>query len=112
MIDEFKFGFFKIDGKHFYDDIKIVDGKIRQWSTRERHELKLADLNDIIKTNPEIIIVGQGATGLLQVPEGLKMDLRSKSIKLLVDKTPQACEAYNKAIAEKKKVAAILHATC
>ncbi len=112
MIDEFKFGFFKIDGKHFYDDIKISEGKVRQWSTRDKHELKLEDIHDIIKAKPEVIIVGQGATGLLQVPEQLRMQLYGMKIKLIVDKTPKACDEYNKALTEKKKVAAIMHATC
>ncbi|MEK6860697.1 MAG: Mth938-like domain-containing protein [Nanoarchaeota archaeon] len=112
MIEEFKFGFFKIDGKQYYDDIKILGISVKQWGDRERHNLKLNNLKEILTFSPELLIVGIGATGLLEVSDEIKNHLRQSNIKLIVEKTPQACESYNKALAEKKKVAAIMHATC
>lgn len=111
MIDEFKFGFFRINGKEYYDDIKIFGNSVKQWH-REKHTLKLDNLKDILEFNPELLIVGQGATGLLEVPENIKSQLKQRNIKLIIDKTHVACDLYNKAVSENKKVAAIFHATC
>ena len=112
MIEEFKFGFFRINGKEYYDDIKILGSTIKQWPDRERHDVKLINLKDILEFNPELLIVGIGASGLLKVPKEIEQHLRQKNIKLLVQKTTEACESYNKAITEKKKVAALFHGTC
>jgi len=112
MIEEFKFGFFKIAGKEYYDDIKIVNGRVKQWGDRERHSLKLSNLRELLESNPEIIIVGTGATGLLEVPKDIYQELQLKKIKLYVEKTQKACEIFNSAFSEKKKVAALLHGTC
>ena len=112
MIEEFKFGFFRINRKEYYDDIKIVDKRVKQWGDRERHTLKLSNLKDILESNPELLVVGIGATGLLEVPKDVHQALQMKKIKLVVEKTQKACEVFNNALTEKKKVAAILHGTC
>ncbi len=112
MIQEFKFGSFKIDGKRYTDDIKIVNGKVRNWPDRDKHNLTMDNLKDLLASSPELIIVGIGATGLLQVPQEIQEALMLRRIKLVVDKTPGACDAYNAAVKENKRVAALFHATC
>jgi len=112
MIEEFKIGIFRINGKDYYDDIKILGDHVKSWPDRERHTVKLNNLKDILIFNPELLIVGIGATGLLEVPKEIQDQLRQRNIKLIVQKTPEACQSYNKALLEKKKVAALIHATC
>ncbi len=112
MIEEFKFGLFKINGKQYVDDIKIIENKVKYWQDRDKHTLNIDNIKDILDANPELLIVGIGASGLLEVPDQLRTAIAVKRIKLIVDKTPKACEAYNKAILQKKRVAAIFHATC
>lgn len=112
MIQEFKFGFFKIDGKPYYDDLKIVQGKIKPWEDRDKHDLHLNDLKELIAAQPELLIIGIGASGLLQVSNEIKQELRAQNIHLVVKKTGEACDDYNTALEEQKNVAALFHATC
>lgn len=111
-IEEFKFGAFRIDGRQYLDDIKIINGKVRYWQTREGHLLKLKDIQDLFEGNPEIIIIGTGASGFLQVSPEIKDEIMKKRITLFVEKTELACKRFNDLIAKEKKVNAILHATC
>lgn len=111
-IEEYKFGSFRIDGKQYLDDIKIVSGRVKFWQTRERHILKIEEMKDLIESNPEAIIIGTGASGFLQVSPEIRDEIMRKRIPLFVDKTESACKLFNDFIQKGKRVAAILHATC
>jgi len=112
MIQEFKFGFFKINGKPYYDDLKIVNGRVKPWSDRRKHDLTLMHMRELIDAQPEIIVIGIGASGLLEVDDAVKHELGVRRIPFVIEKTPEACNRYNAALSENKKVAAIFHATC
>jgi len=61
--------------------------------------------------NPEILIIGTGAAGLLQIDQEAKNAVEARGIKLIVLRTPHACKAYNEWSAKGKRVNAILKAT-
>ncbi len=111
-IEEYKFGSFRVDGKQYLDDIKIVNGKVRYWQTREGHLLRLEEVKDLLDANPDIIIIGTGASGFLQVSPEIKDAVMQKRITLFVEKTELACKRFNDLVSKGKKVNAILHATC
>lgn len=111
-IEEYKFGSFVIDGRQFLDNVKIIDGRIMTWHPSERHLLKLVDIKDLIESKPEIIIVGMGASGLMEVSLEVRDDLMKKRITLYADKTEKMCKLFNELKPKEKKVAAIFHATC
>ena len=106
MIDEYKYGMFKIDGKTHYDDIKILGTKVRFWECRSR-EINVGDIKDLLEMNPEIVIIGLGAGGLISVSDSVRDMLHSKKIKLHAENNPKACELYNQSLMDGKKVAAI-----
>ena len=112
MIEEHKFGSFLINGKQYLGDIKIIDTRVKHWEDREKHELKIKDLKEILEINPEIIVVGTGNSGYLEVPSELKDLIRMKRISLIIDKNLNAVSQFNKALLQQKKVCAIFHATC
>lgn len=111
-IEEYKFGSFKIDGKSYLDDIKIVNNRVRFWQTRIKHLLRQEEIKDLLDSKPEYIIIGTGATGFLKVPEEIKNSILMSRIKLLIQKTDQACKSFNSLAEQNKNVAAIFHATC
>jgi len=111
-IEEYKFGSFKIDGKSYLDDIKIVNNKVRFWQTRIKHLLRQEEIKELLEAAPEYIIIGTGATGFLKIPEEIKTKILMSRIKLIVQKTDQACKSFNELATQNKNVAAILHATC
>ena len=106
MINEYKYGFFKIDGKDFYDDIKIIDRKVKFWECRTR-EITLKEVKDLIDSQPQLIIIGLGAGGLITVANEVRDLLRMKKIPFVAEKNKKACELYNQALEEGKKVAAL-----
>ena len=112
MIDEHKFGSFTIDGKKYLGDIKIVDKKVKYWDDRYRHKIESKDIQDLIEVKPEVIIIGTGNTGYLEIPSEIKNYILAKGIKILIKKNTEAVQDYNKLIKENKKVAAIFHSTC
>jgi len=112
MIDSYKFGRIVIDGESYNSDVIIYPNKVDyKWWRKEGHLLQKDDLADVIKYEPEILIVGKGKPGLMEVPDETKRFVQSKGIELIVDNTENACQTYNK-LKENKKVIATLHLTC
>ena len=112
MIQEHKFGSFIIDGKTFLGDIKIMNARVRYWSTRDKHVVFMKDIKDIIEYNPEVLIVGTGNSGYLEIDNNVRNFLVQNKIKLFMDKNTPAIDKYNQLVSENKKVAAIFHDTC
>jgi len=112
MIQEHKFGSFIIDGKSFLGDIKILDSKVRYWTKREFHTVNVIDIKELIESKPEIIVVGTGNSGLLELSPEAKQLILSNRINLFIDKNMEAIKKYNQFLSENKKVSAIFHATC
>jgi hypothetical protein len=112
MIDSYSFGQIIIKGKTYNSDVIIYQDKVdHKWWRKDGHLLQRDDLSDIIKCNPEILIIGTGQTGLMEVPEDTKRFVQSKGIKLIIDDTENACKIYNNLIS-KNNVIAALHLTC
>ena len=112
MIDSYKFGRIVIDGESYNSDVIIYPNKVDyKWWRKEGHLLQKDDLADVIKYEPEILIVGKGKPGLMEVLDETKRFVQSKGIELIVDNTENACQTHNK-LKENKKVIATLHLTC
>lgn len=112
MIDSYDFGRIVIDGKPYDSDVIIHgDGRISSWWRKEGHKLQESDIKEIIEEMPQILIVGTGYSGVMKVPQGTKAFIESKGIKLLVERTEDACTAYNK-LKGSENVVAALHLTC
>lgn len=111
-IEEYTFGCFIIDGKRYFDDIKIIDEKVKFWHEREGHDLRREEISDLISASPEYIIIGTGASGALVVSREIQSFIAAMDIKLIIEKTQVACNKFNELSKKRRKVAAILHGTC
>lgn len=111
-IEHYSFGRIVIDNKTYTSDLIIYPNKIdSSWWRKEGHLLQIDDLVDVLKENPEIIIVGTGYSGVMKVsPEVLRL-LESKSIDVIIEKTPNAVNTFNQ-ISKYKRTIACLHLTC
>jgi hypothetical protein len=112
MIDSYTFGKFIVDGKKYESNIVLLGKQIKKARYLEGHELNLDDIYPLVEFNPGYIIIGTGASGVMPVPKEIEDFIKEKGIKLIIEKTGDACRTYNSLIAEKKKVAAFLHNTC
>jgi hypothetical protein len=65
-------------------------------------------MKDLLDTQPQMVVIGLGAGGLITVANEVKDYLRMKRISFVAEKNQRACELYNKALEEGKKVVALL----
>ena len=64
IIDSYRFGHIAINGlKHTSDVIIFPDRVQANWLRDDSHQLTLKDITGIMNGNPEILLVGTGATG-------------------------------------------------
>ncbi len=97
----------------FCRDIKVIGEKIvENWWRKEGHRVDPADVTDILDANPEVLVVGTGYAGFMEVPSFLRLLLKRKNIQLIAEKTPEAVETFNHLHSQGKRVAAAFHLTC
>ena len=113
MIESYNFGKIIINSKEYHSDIIIYKNNIDdKWWRRESHNLCIEDIKEIIDKKPDTLIIGTGYYGLMKIPEGLIEHTKSSGIKqVIVKKTGDACNEYNK-LYKKKNIVAAFHLTC
>jgi hypothetical protein len=111
-IESYRFGRIVIDGQtHNKDVIILPERVIGGWWRKEGHILHPEDLEVVFEAAPEVLIVGQGASGLMRVAKETEQALRDAGIELIALPTGQAVEAYNR-LREERVTATALHLTC
>jgi len=113
MINSYSFGRITINGKVYTSDIIIFpDGSIQDsWRRKEGHILATLDIINLIEANPQLIIVGTGASNLMKVKNEIPEILRTKGIQLKILPTEQAVKLYNETY-QNQKTGACFHLTC
>jgi len=120
MIEEYKFGFITIGGKNYDYDIEVRwTGEVLKWWRTEGHVFDVGDLKRAVEQNPDTIVLGTGAYGVVKVTEEAKKFIQEKGIKLIIDKTEKAtktfniiCEESEKETGKQEKVIGLFHLTC
>jgi hypothetical protein len=111
-IDRYDFGHISIDGVSYRQDLLIWPGKIKtDWWREQSHLLQVGDVTEALAANPEVLVVGKGDTGHMQVDPALTVLLKEKGIDLVAVPTLEACRVIN-SLAGKRRLAAALHLTC
>ena len=111
-IDSYYFGNIVIDGKEYNSDVIIFADRVSSsWRRLKGHLLQLADINEILKCNPDTVIIGTGANGLMKIHTNVITELKNRNIELIKEKTNEAIEIYNQ-INPDRNVIAGLHLTC
>ncbi|MFP4005528.1 MAG: Mth938-like domain-containing protein [Candidatus Hadarchaeia archaeon] len=111
LIKSYSFGRIEINGKGYTNDVIVFRDRVESnWWREKGHSLCPSDLKLIIEESPEILIIGTGAYGRMDVPERTKNFLDDRGVEFFVHKTGPAVNRFNK-ITTKNKAAA-LHLTC
>jgi hypothetical protein len=111
-IERYEFGLIVIDGQSFKNDLLIWPDRIKSdWWRQEGHLLQLGDVAEALAANPQVLVVGQGEPGKMQVDPALAAYLRDRGVELLVHPTWDACRVIND-LSGKRRLAAALHLTC
>jgi hypothetical protein len=112
MIESYRFGQIVIDGQKYTSDLIIFPDRIKSsWWRKSGHRLLLDDLEDVLKEEPEVLVVGTGAAGVMKVEEEVKKHTQEKGITLIIEKTKKAIEMFNVHSSTKKTIGAF-HLTC
>ncbi|MCS7118523.1 MAG: MTH938/NDUFAF3 family protein [Archaeoglobaceae archaeon] len=110
MIESYEFGKMKIAGKVYTADLIVFPERVKtNWWRREGHKLNIEDLREIVDFKPEVIVVGTGYYGKMDIPEETKKFFEKIGIKLIYAPTKDAVRIFNEI--SNKKVGAF-HLTC
>lgn len=107
------FGAVVVDGKQ-YRDVLVVGKEVidrGKWGFFDTHSVSERELNELLRGSPEIIIIGSGQSGVLEVDPIIEKKIKEVGIQLIILETPQAIEEYNK-ISKTKRTNALIHTTC
>ena len=112
-IERYRFGRMVIDGTPVTRDLIILPGGeiIHNWRRDRGHFLSAADIDPLINEPVDIIVVGKGAFGLMNIDPGLPGSLPA-GITIIGRKTSKAIDEYREAVSKDLLVGACFHLTC
>lgn len=106
-IEHYSYGKIIIDGKTYHQDLIVYPDRIDPaWIVAGGNTLAVDDILDILREEPEILIIGTGFHGGLIVPDLVKTQVMRQGINLMATKTEQAVKFYNTIMQDQKTIAA------
>lgn len=114
-IDSYEFGRIVIDGQEYDRDLILFPDVVKEnWWRKKGHDLSLNDIIDILYKKPDILIIGTGYSGLMNVSDEVIEEIKSRGIELIIETTIDAVKIFNEKIKKlkDKKIVAALHLTC
>ena len=113
MIESYSFGKITIDGQIYERDVILTRDRVWDgWWREEGHRLSIADLEQALATDPEILVVGTGSFGFMRVPDETRKEIERQGIELHVLPTGKAWALYNRIESGGQRVAAAFHLSC
>ena len=112
QIQDYRFGRMVVDEEqHTRDLILLPDRVVANWWRKEGHRLGVEDLQAVLGVVPEVLVVGTGAYGLMQVPEETRRAVESAGVELRAARTGKAWRMYND-LRERQRTAGAFHLAC
>ena len=103
----------RVTGKTYTTDLKIIGNTVKDnWWRREGHRLVSDDIVDILESRPDVLVVGTGYAGNLDIPASLRKDLSERGVRLLSNRTAEAVELFNRHGDKNENVAGAFHLPC
>jgi len=103
----------KVEGAEYSSDLIILGDNIRpNWWRKEGHSPAARDITDVLTFQPEVLVVGKGASAMMRVPAATEKTLAEQGIELIAVDTAGAVKQFNRLAEEGKKVAGAFHLTC
>jgi hypothetical protein len=112
-IEHYEFGEVVVDGQPHTSDVIIwPEGVDDSWWGVEGHSLCKEDLKPVLDRKPDVLIIGTGAYGAMQVPPDIVRHMLVRCKEVHVERTGRACELFNELAGGPRRVVAALHLTC
>jgi hypothetical protein len=115
-IDSYKFGQMVINRIEYNSDLIVFQDKVKdKWWRKEGHELNFEDISDVLfKQKPDILIVGTGWAGKMNVSDEVAKKIRALGIELIAKSTSEAVKIFNELVEKQREkvIVAAFHLTC
>lgn len=112
-IDHYSFGRIGIGGRDFDADVIIFPDRVQErWWRGEGHRLSPQDLETVLYDKPQLLVIGTGYYGRMQVPQDTLASLRAKGVEVKALKTGDAVKEFNRLQQDYARIVAALHLTC
>ena len=110
-VQKYDFGSIVIDGKEYTSDVIVFPDRVKdRWWRKEGHRLDIDDLEEVLEFKPEVLVIGTGYSGVMEVPEETLRYLQMKNIEVHVAPTREAVKIFNGL--RGKRVVGAFHLTC
>ena len=98
-LTNYKFGQVEIDNILYTQDF-IICGEdiISNWRRESGHNLSIKDLEKVFEFDPNILIIGTGKSGMMEVSPEIIKEIESRRIEVRFYPTKEAIKIYNKYI--------------
>ena len=112
MIEGYQFGWFSLFGKEYTSDVIIYGDEVTPWWREESHSVSRKDIEPLVADKPATVVIGSGAYGMMDVPNDTRRFVESNGMTLIVKKTGEAVDEFNRLRAQGADVAIAMHLTC
>lgn len=112
-INSTEFGSITINNKKYNNDV-VVSYKdlVKEGKLQIRHLISKRELVFLLEEEPNVIVIGTGQEGCLQVSSDVFNFSEQKGIEVLSSTTPEAIKKFNQLYASGKRVVGYMHVTC
>jgi hypothetical protein len=111
-IESYRFGQIVVDGESYTSDVVIFPDHVQaNWWRQRGHRLTPEDLEGVVQSEARTLVIGTGARGLMRVPQETLDLLNAEGFEVIVEKTSEAWQTYNR-LSERGEVIAALHLSC
>ncbi len=105
MIESISMGKLLFDGKVSRSDTIVYKDRINtKWWLKAGNRIELADLDEALAADPEVLVFGLGFMIPVTVSDQAVQELKSRGIEVFVGPSEEAAEVFNKKVKEKRTV--------
>lgn len=100
-----------------FRDAKLWPGGGRGWDwnetgTHHTPGVQVADVEELLERDAEVVVLSQGQQGRLQVPDETVAHLEAAGVDVEVHRTERAVQRYGELVEAGRAAGALLHSTC
>lgn len=113
FIEDYRFGYIRIGGEVYRNDVKVIGGVVvPEWWRAKGHVFDVADVQDILDAGPDVLVCGLGSSGQAELSSALTKRLAQDGIALRRAHTADAVQVFNRLLEDGTDVAGAFHLTC
>ncbi len=109
-INSFTFGSLTINNRAYDTDMIVCwDGEMMP--RESSHTFTKGELIELLVKGIDTVIIGTGTAGCVKIEKDAEDFARTKNVRLIYERTPEAIQDFNN-MSRNRKVIAVIHVTC